>query len=117
MTDAKPKLVSVGPGHDAPPAPRAPQQRRRWTDLGVAFWALGVMLAIAVAIIAFQSRGLERLSGRVESLEAELAAAHGALRGYETRFGQIRESVGQLRARLSELEGLVERAPESPPEP
>jgi hypothetical protein len=38
-----------------------------------------------------------------------LSAAHGALRGYESRFGEIRESVGDLRAQLGELEGLVEQ--------
>jgi len=81
----------------------------------VAFWLLALILIIAVAIVAVQTRKLDQLSTRVETLETELSAAHGALRGYEGRFGEIRESVGNLRAQLGELEGLVEQPP--PPAP
>ncbi len=62
-------------------------------------------------IIAAQTRRLDRLSAQVDTLETELSAADGALRGYESRFGEIRESVGNLRAQLGELEGLVEQPP------
>jgi len=115
VTDPKPKLVAVGSTQEATESKRAPQQRRRWTDLGVAFWLLALILIIAVAIVAVQTRRLDQLSTRVETLETELSAAHGALRGYEGRFGEIRESVGNLRAQLGELEGLVEQPP--PPAP
>ncbi len=80
-------------------------------DLGVGFWLLAVILVVAVAITAVQTRQLDRLSAQVGSLETELSAAHGALRGYESRFGEIRESVGDLREPLGELEGLVEQPP------
>ncbi len=109
MTDPKPKLVAVGSAKDESPPDRTPQQRRRWTDLGVGFWLLAVILIVAVVIIGFQTHRLDRLSVQVETLETELSAAHGALRGYESRFGEIRESVGSLRAQLGELEGLVEQ--------
>ena len=42
MTDPKPKLVAVGSPHDTSDSERAPQQRRRWTDLGVGFWLLPI---------------------------------------------------------------------------
>jgi hypothetical protein len=109
VTDPKPKLVAVGSEQDKSTPGGAPQQRRRWTDLGVGFWLLSVILVFAVVIIAFQARQLDRLSVQVGTLETELSAAHGALRGYESRFGEIRESVGDLRAQLGELEGLVEQ--------
>ena len=115
MTDPKPKLVAVGSAQDKGASDRAPQQRRRWTDLGVGFWLLAVILVTTVVIIAFQARQLDRLSAQVETLETELSAAHGALRGYESRFGEIRESVGDLRAQLGELEGLVEQPPAPAP--
>ncbi len=111
MTDPKPKLVAVGSLPDESPSDRAPQQRRRWTDLGVGFWLLALILVVTVVIIGFQARQLDRLSIQVETLGTELNAAHGALRGYESRFGEIRESVGHLRAQLGELEGLVEQPP------
>jgi uncharacterized iron-regulated membrane protein len=115
VTDPKPKLVAVGSAQDTGDSQPAPQKRRRWTDLGIGFWLLAVILIIAVAIIATQTRRLEQLSTQVETLETELNAAHGALQGYENRFGEIRASVGDLRAQLGELEGLVERPP--PPAP
>jgi hypothetical protein len=115
VTDPKPKLVAVGSAQRPSESHQAAQQRRRWTDLGVGFWLLAVLLIITVAIIATQSRQLDRLSAQVETLETELSAAHGALQGYESRFGEIRESVGNLRAQLGELEGLVENPP--PPAP
>ena len=115
MTDPKPKLVAVGSVQDAGDAQPAPQPRRRWTDLGVGFWLVAVILIIAVAFIAAQTRQLDELASQVETLETELDAAHGALRGYENRFGEIRTSVGDLRAQFGELEGLVEHPP--PPAP
>ena len=111
MTDPKPKLVAVGPAPDKSAPDRAPQQRRRWTDLGVGIWLLVVIGVVAVMIIASQTRRLDRLSAQVETLETELSAADGALRSYESRFGEIRESVGNLRTQLGELEGLVEQPP------
>ncbi len=115
MTDPQPKLVAVGSEQDKSTSDRAPQQRRRWTDLGVGFWLLAAILVTAVVVNAFQAIRLDRLSAQVETLEAELSAAHGALRGYESRFGEIRESVGDLRAQLGELEGLVEQPPAPAP--
>ena len=115
MTDPKPKLVAVGSAQDPGAPDRAPQPRRRHTDLGVGFWLLAVVLVVAVMIIAVQSRRLDHLSVQVDTLETELSAAHGALRGYEGRFGEIRESVGDLRAQLGELEGLVEQPPAPAP--
>ena len=115
MTDPKPKLVAVGPAQHPSEPHQAPQQRRRWTDLGIGFWLLAVLLIITVAIIATQSRQLDRLAVQVETLETELGVANGALQGYENRFGEIRASVGDLRAQLGELEGLVEHPP--PPAP
>ena len=115
MTDPKPKLVAVGSAQDESASERAPQQRRRWTDFGVGFWLLAVILLVAVVIIAVQTRRLDQLSVQVETLETELSAAHGALWGYESRFGEIRESVGGLRTQLGELEGLVEQAPAPAP--
>jgi len=117
VTGSKPKLVAVdsAPGVSAPD--RTPRQRRRWTDLGVGFWLLVVIAVAAVMIIAAQTRRLDRLSAQVGSLEAELSAAQGALRGYESRFGEIRESVGDLRAQLGELEALVEQPPAPAPAP
>ncbi len=115
MTDPKPKLVAVEPTQDKGASHGAPQQRRRWTDLGVGFWLLAVILVSAVVIIAVQTRRLDQFSVQLETLETELSAAHGALRGYESRFGEIRESVGNLRAQLGELEGLVERPPAPAP--
>ena len=61
MTDPKPKLVAVGSAQDKGASDRAPQKRRRWTDLGVGFWLLAVILVVAVVIIAFQARQLEQL--------------------------------------------------------
>ena len=113
--DPKPKLVAVGSAEDTSESQRTPQQRRRWTDLGVGFWVLAVILIIAVAIVTTQMRELDRLAVQVETLETELSAANGALQGYENRFGEIRESVGDLRAQLGELEGLVAQPP--PPAP
>ncbi|HEX9813327.1 MAG TPA: hypothetical protein VGB31_00105 [Myxococcota bacterium] len=113
--DPKPKLAAVGSAEDTSESQRTPQQRRRWTDLGVGFWVLAVILIIAVAIVATQMRELDRLAAQVETLETELSAANGALQGYENRFGEIRESVGDLRAQLGELEGLVAQPP--PPAP
>ncbi len=115
MAEPKPKLVAVGSAPGKSASDRAPQPRRRWTDLGVGFWLLAVILVSAVMIIAVQTRRLDRLSGQLETLETELSAAHGALRGYESRFGEIRESVGHLRAQLGELEGLVEQPPAPAP--
>ena len=111
MTDPKPKLVAVGSAPDKQTSERAPQQRRRWTDLGIGFWLLVVAGVVAVLIIGAQARRLDRLGVQMETLETELSATHGALRGYESRFGEIRESVGDLRAQLGELEGLVEQPP------
>jgi len=111
VTDSKPKLVAVDSAHGADASHGAPQQSRRWTDLGVGLWLLVVILVVAVMIIASQMGRLDRLSVQVETLETELSTAHGALRGYESRFGEIRESVGDLRAQLGELEGLVEQPP------
>ena len=115
MTDPKPKLVAVGSAPDEKAAERAPQQRRRWSDLGVGFWLLVVVGVVAVLIIGAQARRLDRISIQMETLETELGAAQGALRGYESRFGEIRESVGGLRAQLGELEGLVEQPPAPAP--
>ncbi len=115
MTDPKPKLVAVGPKQNKSASHQAPEQRRRWTDLGAGFWLLAVILAVAVAIIAVQTRRLDRLSVQVEAVEIELSAAHGALRLYESRFAEIRESVGNLRAQLGELERLVEQPPAPAP--
>ena len=115
MTDSKPKLVAVDSAHGADASHGAPQQSRRWTDLGVGLWLLVVILVVAVMIIASQMSRLDRLSVQVETLETELSTAHGALRGYESRFGEIRESVGDLRAQLGELEGLVEQPPAPAP--
>ena len=115
MTDPKPKLVAVGSAQEKSAPDRLPRRHRRWTDLGVGFWLLAVILVSAVMIVAVQTRRLDRLSGQLESLETELSAAHGALRGYEGRFGEIRESVGDLRAQLGELEGLVEQPPAPAP--
>jgi hypothetical protein len=111
VTDPKPKLVAVGSLPDESPSDRAPQQRRRWTDLGVGIWLLALIGVVAVVIIAAQARRLDRLSVQVGTLEAELIAADGALQGYESRFGEIRESVSILRTQLGELEGLVEQPP------
>ncbi len=112
MTEPKPKLIAVGSSqHTSESQPGSPQ-RRRWTDLGIGFWLLAVLLIVTVAIIAMQSRELDRLATRAEALETELDAANAALQGYENRFGEIRESVGNLRADLGELEGLVEQPPE-----
>jgi hypothetical protein len=116
VTDPKPKLVAVGSAREEGAPDRSPQRRRRWTDLGVGFWLLAAILVIAVMIVAVQTRELDRLSAQVETLQSELSAAHGALRGYESRFGEIRESVGDLRAQLGELEQLVEQPPEPAPE-
>jgi len=115
VTEPKPKLVAVGSAQHTSDSQTAQQQRRRWTDLGIGFWLLAVLLIVTVAIIATQRRELDQLSTRVETLETELDAANGALQGYETRFGEIRESVGNLRADLGELEGLVEQPPEPAP--
>ncbi len=109
MTDPKPKLVAVGSAQEKSASDQPPQRRRRWTDLGVGFWLLAVILVSAVVIIAVQTRRLDQLSVQVGTLETELSAAHGALRGYESRFGEIRESVGDLRAQLGELDDLVNR--------
>jgi len=120
VTDPKPKLVAVGSAlgsaREKSASDRPPQQRRRWTDLGLGFWLVVVILVSAVVIIAVQTRRLDQLSVQVGTLEAELSAAHGALRGYESRFGEIRESVGGLRAQLGELEGLVEQPPAPAPD-
>ena len=115
MTDPKPKLLAVGSAREKGAPERSPQQRRRWTDLGVGFWLLAVILVSAVAIIAAQTRRLDQLSVQLETLETELSTAHEALRGYESRFGEIRESVGDLRAQLGELEELVEQPPTPAP--
>ena len=115
MTDPKPKLVAVGSAQDTGDSQPAPPTRRRWTDLGIGFWILALILIIAVAFISTQKRQLDQLSTQLETLETELSAAHGALQGYENRFGEIRASVGDLRAQLGELEGLVEHPP--PPAP
>jgi hypothetical protein len=117
VSDPKPKLVAVGSAKDEGASVRAPQQRRRGTDLGAGFWLIVVILIAAVMIIAAQMRGLDRLTAQVETLETELSASHSALRGYESRFGEIRESVGDLRAQLSQLEGLVEEPPAPAPSP
>ena len=114
MTDPKPKLVPVEPTQDKGASHGAPQQRR-WTDLGAGFWLLAVILSVAVAIIAVQTRRLDQLSVQLETLETELSAAHGALRLYEGRFAEIRESVGDLHAQLGKLEGLVEQPPAPAP--
>jgi len=115
VTEPKPKLVSVGSSQHTNESQPASPQRRRWTDLGVGFWLLAVLLIVTVAIIAMQRRELDRLSTQVETLATELDAANGALQGYENRFGEIQESVGNLRADLGELEGLVEQPPEPAP--
>ena len=115
MTDPKPKLVAVGSAQEKSAPDRSPRRHRRWTDLGVGLWLLVVILVVAVMIIASQMSRLDRLSAQVETLETELSTAHGALRGYESRFGEIRESVGDLRAQLGELEGLVEQPPAPAP--
>ncbi len=115
MTDPKPKLVTVGSTQNKSASHWAPQQRHRWTDLGAGFWLLAVILAVAVAIIAVQTRRLDRLSVQLETLETELSTAHGALRLYESRFAEIRESVGNLHAQLGKLEGLVEQPPAPAP--
>ena len=113
MADPKPKLVAVGSEDDTGAAEPAPRFRRRATDFGVGFWILAVILVAAAVIIGSQTRRIDRLAAQVETLESELGAAHGALRGYESRFGEIRESVGALREQLGELEGLVEQSPAS----
>ncbi len=116
MTDPKPKLVAVGAARETSTSDRPPQQRRRWTDLGVGFWLLAVIGVSAVVIIAVQTRRLDQFSVQLETLETELSAAHGALRGYESRFGEIRESIGDLRVQFGELEALVERPPTPAPD-
>ena len=115
MADPKPRLVAVGSAQDKGASDQAPQERRRRTDLGVGFWLLAAILLVAVVTIATQTRRLDRLSVQVETLETELSTAHGALRGYENRFGEIRDSVGNLRTQLGELEGLVEQPPAPAP--
>ncbi|MCH7644740.1 MAG: hypothetical protein IH974_07880 [Myxococcales bacterium] len=115
MTDPKPKLVAVGRAQNKSASHPAPQEGRRWTDLGAGFWLLALILAVAVAIIAVQTRRLDQLSVQLETLETELSAAHGALQLYESRFAEIRESVGNLHAQLGELEGLVEQPPAPAP--
>ncbi len=111
MAEPKPKLVAVESAPSKGASDRAPQPRRRWTDLGVGIWLLAVFVVVTVMIISAQKSQLDRLSAQVVTLETELSTAHGALRGYESRFGEIRESVGSLRAQLGELEGLVEQSP------
>ncbi len=116
MADPKPKLVAVGSAQEKIASDRSPQRRRRWTDLGVGFWLLALILVVAVMVIAVQTRRLDRLSVQLGTLQTELSAAHGALRGYESRFGEIRESVGDLRAQFGELEELVEQPPAPAPD-
>ena len=115
MADPKPRLVAVGAAQDAGDSQPAAPKRRRWTDLGIGFWILAVILIIAVAFISTQKRQLDQLSTQLETLETELSATRGALQGYENRFGEIRASVGDLRTQLGELEELVEQPP--PPAP
>jgi len=115
VADPKPRLVAVGSAQDPGDPESADKQRRRWTDLGIGFWVLAVILIIAVAFISTQKRRLDQLSTQLETAETELSAARGALQGYENRFGEIRTSVGDLRTQLGELEELVEQPP--PPAP
>jgi uncharacterized coiled-coil protein SlyX len=115
VTDPKPKLVAVDPAQNTGDSRPAPQKRRRWTDLGVGFWVVAVILIIAAAFIAAQTRQLDELSNQVATLETELNVANSALRGYENRFGEIRTAVGDLRAQVGELEGLVEQPPRPAP--
>ncbi len=116
MTDPKPKLVAVGAAREKSASDRPPLRHRRWTDLGLGFWLIAVILVVAVTIIAVQTRRLDQLWTQVETLETDLSTTRGALRGYESRFGEIRESVGDLRAQFGELEELVEQPPAPAPD-
>jgi len=107
VTDPKPKLVAVDSETDTASTHKPRPQRRRWSDPGIGFWLLAIFLAVAAAMVAVQTRRAGRLSVQVENLEADLGVAQGALRTYESRFGEIRESVGDLRTQLAALEVLV----------
>jgi len=107
VTEPKPKLVSVGSSQHTNESQPASPQRRRWTDLGVGFWLLAVLLIVTVAIIAMQRRELDRLSTQVETLATELDAANGALQGYENRT-HTRPSLASTRA-ASRLRGTFAR--------
>ena len=109
------KLVALAspPGESTTQDP--PQQRSNWRKSRNGFWLLAVLLAVAVAAVAFQTNRVDELSGQVESLQTELSTTRAALNGYESRFSEIRSSVVELRSQLSELETLVEERPASTP--
>ena len=107
------KAVASPPGEST--AQRPPQRRSSGSEPKRGFWLLAVLLAVAVAAVAFQSSRVNELSGRVEGLQTELSTTRAALNSYESRFTEIRSSVVELRSQLSELETLVEEPPDATP--
>lgn len=108
----RPHLVAVGDSaSDAPATPSEAAQAGEAKGRGAGFWLL---VAIAIAMTAgllVQTQRAGELEGTVDALEGELFTTQTALEAYETRFEEVRDSVGGLQAQLEALNALVNADP------
>lgn len=121
MSDVKPtrpRLVALGDQAnepiDTPPA-EARGQASEPAGRGWLFWLLMALFIAASAGLLVQTQRAGELQGAVRALEGELFTARTALDAYETRFEEVRDSVGSLRAQLEQLNALVNADPLAEP--
>ena len=115
MSDAdrtRPHLVAVGDSEGEPPAAppddgSAPESGGR----GPLFWLLSVLAIAAFVGLVVQTQRAGELQGTIEALEGELFTTRTALDAYESRFDEVRHSVGSLQAQLEQLSALVSADP------
>jgi hypothetical protein len=119
VSEIRPKLKAVGEGGketapgDARPSASAPEA----APTSRATWLLAGLLLLAFLALVIQTSRVGALSGQVDRLSADLAGARTALLAYEGRLATVREVVGDLSLRVSQLDELVRRDPLAPPEP